>query len=61
MPISLMNGVYKVVKKVLVRRLVRVLGSLAEECEHAFVGDRQILDTVLMAIEVMDRIMKNGK
>nr|GEV59598.1 RNA-directed DNA polymerase, eukaryota [Tanacetum cinerariifolium] len=43
-PISLIGSVYKIVAKVLVNRLVMVLGDLVSDTQSAFVKDRQILD-----------------
>ncbi|GJZ98157.1 RNA-directed DNA polymerase, eukaryota [Tanacetum coccineum] len=43
-PISLIGSLYKIIAKLLVNRLVVVLGSLVNEVQSAFVADRQILD-----------------
>lgn len=53
-PISLVSYIYKVVAKVLSRRLRKVLPKLIGEVQTAFLGGRCILDGVLIANEVVD-------
>ncbi|GKB07069.1 hypothetical protein Tco_0835302, partial [Tanacetum coccineum] len=43
-PISLIGSLYKIIAKILARRLVYVLGDLVNETLSAFIADRQILD-----------------
>nr|GEX90040.1 putative RNA-directed DNA polymerase, eukaryota, reverse transcriptase zinc-binding domain protein [Tanacetum cinerariifolium] len=43
-PISLIGNLYKIIAKILVNRLVFVLGDLVNEVQSAFVANRQILD-----------------
>lgn len=45
----------------LARRLVKVLGEIIGDCQHTFVGCRQILDAVLAANETVDELMSNIK
>ena len=52
-PISLVGSVYKIIAKVLSKRLRRVLPSLIGETQSAFVEGRQIFDGALIAIEVV--------
>ena len=46
-PISLVGSMYKLLSKVLPRRLGGVISFLISENQNAFVGGRQSLDTVL--------------
>nr|GFA01818.1 RNA-directed DNA polymerase, eukaryota [Tanacetum cinerariifolium] len=43
-PISLIRSIYKNIKKILVNRLVGVLGDIVNEVQSAFIAGRQILD-----------------
>jgi hypothetical protein len=53
-PISLVGSLYKILAKVLANRLRMVIGSVISETQSAFVKDRQILDGILIANEVVD-------
>lgn len=56
MPISLISGIYKIISKILSIRLSKVLGSIISEQQSAFIGGRQILDSVVVLNEAMDDI-----
>nr|GFA82351.1 RNA-directed DNA polymerase, eukaryota [Tanacetum cinerariifolium] len=43
-PISLIGNIYKIIAKILVNRLVGVLGDIVNEVQSAFIAERQILD-----------------
>ena len=58
-PISLVGSVYKLLSKVLANRLRVVLNSLVSESQNAFIGGRQILDSVLIANECIDSRLKS--
>jgi len=60
-PISLVGCLYKILAKVLANRLRLVIGKVISETQSAFVKDRQILDGVLIAIEVVDEARKMKK
>lgn len=57
-PICLVGSMYKMIAKILTGRLKCVLNSIVSHCESAFVPDRQLLDGVLVANEVVDYAKK---
>ncbi|MCH85424.1 cysteine-rich receptor-like protein kinase, partial [Trifolium medium] len=60
-PISLVSSLYKILAKVLANRLRLVMGSVISESQTAFVKDRQILDGILIANEVVDEARRSKK
>ncbi|GAU32659.1 hypothetical protein TSUD_218360 [Trifolium subterraneum] len=60
-PISLMGSMYKILAEVLANWLRLVVGSVISESQTAFVKDRQILDGILIANEVVDEARKTKK
>ena len=58
-PISLVGSVYKLLSKVLANRLRVVLDNLISKTQNSFVGERQILDSVLIVNECFDRRLKS--
>ncbi|MCI55954.1 RNA-directed DNA polymerase (Reverse transcriptase), partial [Trifolium medium] len=50
-----------ILAKVLANRLRSVIGSVISESQTAFVKDRQILDGILIANEVVDEARKSKK
>jgi hypothetical protein len=60
-PISLVGSLYKILAKLLANRLRMVIGSVISETQTTFVKDRQILDGILIANEVVDEARRAKK
>ncbi|EOY02885.1 Uncharacterized protein TCM_017287 [Theobroma cacao] len=57
-PISLVDKLYKIMAKILVNRIKGVIGDVVGNNQFAFVKGRQLIDTVLVANELIDLIKK---
>ncbi|KAK2647648.1 hypothetical protein Ddye_015137 [Dipteronia dyeriana] len=60
-PISLVGSMYKVVAKVLANRIKKVMTSIVGENQMAFIKDRQILDSFVIAEKIIHKWRKGGK
>ena len=60
-PISLIGCMYKIVAKLLAKRLKRVLPTIINEAQSAFIEGRHLLQSVLIANEVIDEAKRSTK
>ena len=60
-PISLVGSLYKILAKVLANKLRQVIDSVVSDVQSAFVKNRQIIDGILIANEVVDEARKSKK
>jgi hypothetical protein len=60
-PISLVGGVYKLISRVLANKFKSMLRKIISSSQNAFIGGRQILDSVLIANEYLDSRMRSGE
>lgn len=60
-PISLIGCMYKVLAKLLANRLMKVMSKVISEFQTAFVKNRQILDGVVIANELVEEARRNRK
>ncbi|KAL0307849.1 UNVERIFIED_CONTAM: hypothetical protein Sangu_3008000 [Sesamum angustifolium] len=59
-PISCCNVVYKIITKIMVKRMQLVLEKLVDNCQNAFVPGRSISDNILLAQELLSAIIRKN-
>ncbi|KAA3474236.1 non-LTR retroelement reverse transcriptase-like, related [Gossypium australe] len=59
-PICLVSSLYKIVSKVLSRRLREIVDEVVSDTQCAFIKGRQIFDGVLITNELIHSVLKNG-
>lgn len=57
---NLVRSVYKLIAKLLARRMTKVMDKLIGECQHAIVEERQVMDTTLVDNEVVDKLLSRN-
>ncbi|XP_058733449.1 uncharacterized protein LOC131605067 [Vicia villosa] len=60
-PICLIGSIYKIISKLLARRLRKVIDKLISKSQTTFVSGRQILDGVLVTNEIIDLAKRKKK
>ncbi|WJX46310.1 Amidase 1 [Trifolium repens] len=60
-PISLLGSLYKLLSKVLARRLGKVMNSIISKNQSAFIKGRHLADGVVVANEVIDLAKRSKK
>lgn len=60
-PISLIGCLYKIISKLQANRLKAAMPEIIGEVQHAFIKGRQIIDSVLIAIEIICHLFKEIK
>lgn len=60
-PISLIGSAYKIIAKILSKRLAKVLEVVISENQSAFIGGRQILDNILILNESIEEAKRRKK
>lgn len=59
-PITCLNAVYKVISKFLVRKLQVLMPQMIQENQYAFIKERQIVENMLLASELVQGYNNSG-
>jgi len=60
-PISLVGAIYKIISKVLANRMKSVLHRIIDSSQSAFLRDRGLLESIVLANEVVEDLRKGKK
>jgi len=60
-PISLVGVIYKIITKVLSRRMKKVMSMIIDDCQSAFLSERGLTDSVVMVNEIFEEIKLNRR
>jgi len=60
-PISLVGVIYKIITKILSRRMKKVMLMIIDDCRSAFISGRGLTDSVVMANEILEEIKLNRR
>ena len=60
-PISLIGCMYKIVTKLLAKRMKKVMPFIIDETQSAFIEGRHLLHSVLIANEVIEEAKRSNK
>jgi len=52
---------YKILSKILYKRIKKVLDKAIDDSQSAFISGRELLDSILVANEVVEEIKKKKK
>lgn len=56
-PINLAWSIYKLIMKVLTKRMTKMIDKVVGECQHIFVERRYIMNVALVANKVVDNLI----
>ena len=59
-PISMVGCIYKIIAKLMARRIQKVMSSFISPLQTSYIEGRQILDGALVASEIIDSCKKGG-
>ncbi|XP_058741725.1 uncharacterized protein LOC131614114 [Vicia villosa] len=60
-PICLIDCIHKIISMILAGRIKKILSSIISDCQSAFIPGRHMIDGVLVANELVDYSLKEGK